>query len=113
LHGVLERVLTKIPHDLPQLARVRAHFDIGWGAARAQPLARPLHRVAELLLEFLGPGLQRQTLLARLLPLREAEHVVDDAAHAIGVGTDDLRQAPILARSEEHTSELQSLAYLV
>src|SRR6185312_4477612 len=79
--SVPHRILAEIPHDLPQLARIEAHLDLGSRAAHPQPLARPLHGLTELLAEFLAPGLQRQLLETRFLTARQPEHAVDDAAH--------------------------------
>src|SRR6185437_6293860 len=60
--SVAHGILAEIPHDLPQLAGVEADLDLGGRSAHPQPLARPLHGLAEFLAKLFAPGLQRQTL---------------------------------------------------
>src|SRR2546425_2720791 len=103
---------------LGQLARVvrRQHPGGGRGGGdRAEPRDRPLP---------LGQHLEQQGLRLHLDPV----HLVDQQDH--GLGRADRREqwpgeqkvlredvlldlVPVSLRSEEHTSELQSLAYLV
>src|SRR5579883_1260632 len=66
--SVAHGILAEIPYDLPQLARVEADLDLDGRPAHPQPLARPLHGLAELVAKLLAPGQQRQALHAGLLP---------------------------------------------
>src|SRR5207244_1539722 len=76
LRGMLERVVTQVPEDLPQLVGIDAHLDVGAGAAYGEPGARPLHGLAELRVELFRPCGQRQALQARPLPPGVPLHVV-------------------------------------
>jgi len=67
LHGVLERVITQVPEDLPQLVRIDPHLDLGIGPTDGESGAWPLHGLAELCVEVFGPCRQRQALQARPL----------------------------------------------
>src|SRR5579883_3144286 len=112
LHSMLDGVVAEVPDDLAQLAGVGAHLDVLVAAREREPpplhdepRREPLHRLAELVAEFLDPGGKRQPLEARLLPARELQDVVDDRAHAVGVRADDVREAAVLARESGRLGE--------
>src|SRR5580658_1015091 len=49
-------------------------------------------------MELLRPGGQREALETGLFAPRQALDVIDDAAHPLSVGADDLRQPPVVVR---------------
>src|SRR5207253_9399667 len=60
LRGMLERVITQVPQDLPQLVGIDAHLDVGVGPADGEAGAWPLHGLAELRVELFRACGQRQ-----------------------------------------------------
>ncbi len=97
---------------MPQLVGIDAHLDVGVGPAYGEPGVRPLHGLAEFRVELFGPGGQRQALQARPLPPGQPLHIVDDAAHPLGVGADDLGQPPVfLGQLRRFRQQLSGVAH--
>ncbi len=94
--AVFERIFAQVPDDLAQLTRVGPDLDVARGRKRAQPGGVVLHGLGELLEELADPRLQIEPFEMCVFALGQAQHVVDDAAHAIGVVANDIGQAAFL-----------------
>src|SRR3546814_10416559 len=75
---------------------------LGEAHARKLACARGFHRLMDRLIEVDRSARDR-------LPAREMLHLVDQSRDAVDLGTNQRRETLAPRRSEEHTSELQSL----